>query len=562
MGFGLRSSFMITLLFGMLFAIVYMVGFFFQWGIWLMLAFSLLILGIQYLISPYIIGWIYRIDWMPLDQFKSKYPHLGTLVDYHVREHGIKPPRLGIIHDGNPNAFTFGHHKNNARVVLTDGILKHLNKKEQSAVFAHEMGHVVHSDFIIMVLVSAVPVLFYTIARWAFFTARFSSFRSRDDEGSYLALAMYAVGALAYLAYIFGYFISLVVSRYREYYADEHAGEVLKNPNALSTALVKIAYGLLESADKKSESNKSAVHSLRGLGIYNKRDAKKLALASVGPTGGFTKENVEAAAAWDLHNPWAKYYQVLSTHPLPAKRILALNKQCAEFNVTPEIDLSKTKQRAEEQAGKSLGDEFLTDLFFLWLPSLILLSLLGLTIAWVLNLFIGFSGFLFSLDILMFWGIGFMLMGLGVIVRTAFKYKTGFKPYTVAELVSNVKVSPIRPVPAIIRGKIIGRGIPGLFYSEDLFFQDQTGLMYVDYSFGLRIVDFFWGLIKAGRIVGQDVEITGWYRRAPSPFIQISSFISQDGKRHKNYQKIMSYLGSIIYFLIGLLLVWLAIAVF
>ncbi|GAH36118.1 unnamed protein product, partial [marine sediment metagenome] len=57
---------------------------------------------------------------------------------------------MGLIDDGNPNAFTFGHHKNNARVVITSGILQHLNKKEQASVVAHEMGHVVHSDFIIM----------------------------------------------------------------------------------------------------------------------------------------------------------------------------------------------------------------------------------------------------------------------------------------------------------------------------------------------------------------------------------------------------------------------------
>jgi Zn-dependent protease with chaperone function len=558
MGFGLRSTFMITLLFGMLFAIVMMIGYWFNWGLPLMLIVTLLILGLQYLISPYIVGWIYRIDWIPLDVFKQQYPHLGELVNVHVRKHGIKPPRLGIIHDGNPNAFTFGHHKNNARLVITDGILQHLNKKEQAAVFAHEFGHIVHSDFIIMVLVSAIPVLFYVIARWAFWTGRYTVGRSRDDEGSYVGLALFAVGVLAYIAYILGYFISLVVSRYREYYADEHSGEVLENPNYLSTALVKIAYGLLEAQDRKSEANKSTIHSLRGLGIYNKKDAKKLALSSVGSTGSFSKENVVAAAAWDLHNPWAKYYQILSTHPLPAKRILALNKQCAQFNVKPEIDLTETKQRAEEQAGKSLWDEFLTDIFWLWLPSIIFWGFVAFTIAWVVYFVLTGYTALFGLNLLLVWGIAFVLMGFGAIARTVFKYRTGFQPYTVADLVTNVKVSPIRPVPAIIRGKIIGRGIPGLFYSEDLFFQDDTGLLYVDYNFGLRIVDFFWGLIKADKIVGMEVEITGWYRRAPSPYIQISSFITQDGKRRKNYQKMLTYLSSIIYFLVSVLLFWLA----
>jgi len=56
---------------------------------------------------------------------------------------------------------------------------------------------------------------------------------------------------------------------------------------------------------------------------------------------------------------------------------------------------------------------------------------------------------------------------------------------------TNIKVSPIRAVPAIIEGKIVGKGIPGYYFGEDLYFQDNTGLMYIDYRFGFSLVDFF-----------------------------------------------------------------------
>ena len=52
-----------------------------------------------------------------------------------------------------------------------------------------------------------------------------------------------------------------MVSRIREYYADEHAGALTENPNALSTALVKIAYGLLIDAQYE-EKQKSRVRAL------------------------------------------------------------------------------------------------------------------------------------------------------------------------------------------------------------------------------------------------------------------------------------------------------------
>ncbi len=561
MGYKIRSGFMLFFLFALLFAIIYVIGWWFNWGLWFMLILTIGIIGFQYLISPYIIGWIYRIDWIPFDQYKSQYPHLAEVVEAHMRKFHIRTPRMGLINDGNPNAFTFGHHKNNSRVVITSGILKHLNKKEQASVVAHEMGHVVHSDFIVMTLASAIPVLLYVVARWCFFAGR-STTRGRSEKGGYFGLALLVIGVLSYFAYYFGYLITLLISRFREYYADENSAEMMENPNYLSTALVKIAYGLLEAQDKTSEMYKSKVHTLRSLGIYNKKDAKKLALASVGSSGGFSQENIEAAAAWDLHNPWAKYYQVFSTHPLPAKRILALNKRCAEFNVIPEIDLSKTKERAEEQAGKSLWDQFLADLFWLWLPSLVFISCVGFTILWIINLIFNYSTFLLGINILFFWAIGFYLMGLAVIVRTLYKYRGSFQPYTIAELVTNVKVSPIRPVATVLQGKIIGRGIPGLWYSEDLVVQDETGLITVDYRFGLRIVDFFWAIMRVDELIGQNVQVYGWYRRAPTPYVQVNYILTESGRKFKNYSKHVTYLSSIIYFGIGLLLFWLAFNIF
>ncbi len=561
MGYKIRSGFMLFFLFALLFAIINMIGWWLNWSLWFMIAITLAIIGFQYLISPYIIGWIYRIDWIPFDQYKSQYPHLAEVVEAHMRKFHIRTPRMGLIDDGNPNAFTFGHHKNNSRVVITSGILQHLNKKEQASVVAHEMGHVVHSDFIIMTLASAIPVLLYVVARWCFFAGR-STTRGRSEKGGYIGLVLLVIGVLSYFAYYFGYLITLLISRFREYYADENSAEMMENPNYLSTALVKIAYGLLEAQDKTSEMYKSKVHTLRSLGIYNKKDAKKLALASVGASGGFSQENIEAAAAWDLHNPWAKYYQVFSTHPLPAKRILALNKRCAEFNVKPEIDLSRTKERAEEQAGKSLWDQFLADLFWLWLPSLVFISCVGFTILWIINLIFSYSTLLLGINILFFWAIGFYLMGLAVIARTLYKYRGSFQPYTIAELVTNVKVSPIRPVATVLQGKIIGRGIPGLWYSEDLVVQDETGLITVDYRFGLRIVDFFWAIMRVDELIGQNVQISGWYRRAPTPYVQVNYILTESGRKFKNYSKHVTYLSSIIYFGIGLLLFWLAFNIF
>ena len=518
-----------------------------------MVALTIAIVLFQYGISPLIINWLYRIDWIPYEQFAAEFPHLADSLDKVVAYNRIKMPRLGIIrNDFNPNAFTFGYTKNSARVVITDGILKYLNKKEQNAVFSHELGHVVHNDFTLMTLVFAVPLVLLTIARWAFYTSWFS--RSRDKEGAILGLVLIAIAILSYIAYFIGYLISLMVSRIREYYADEHAGELTENPNALSTALVKIAYGLLIDAQYE-EKQKSRVRALKGIGIFDPKSAVSFAAASMNSSGRYSQDAIQAAASWDLFNPWAKYYQMFSTHPLPAKRILRLNNQCELYGIKPELDFSKAKQIRREQAGKSMMDEFLVDVAVKFLPILIFIALIGMTIVWIFGA-VGFSNILintFTLsNLLLFWAVGFYLIGFGSLIKTQFVYKSGFEPKNVVELVTNIKVSPIRTIPAVMEGTIIGRGIPGYYFGADLYLQDSTGLMYIDYRFGLGIIDFFFAIFRVKKLVGQRVRIKGWYRRGPIPYIQVDTIESESGGRHRNYSKHLRYIWPVLAFVLGI----------
>jgi Zn-dependent protease with chaperone function len=508
------------------------------------------------LISPLLIGWIYRIEWIPYDDFRVQFPHLAEAVDKVVEIRGIKRPKMGIIRDGNPNAFTFGWTKNSARIVITTGILEYLDYNEQKAVVSHELGHVVHNDFILMTIVFAIPLVLLTIARWAFYASWFSGGGSREKEGSYLKLALLAIAFLSYIAYFIGYLISLIVSRIREYYADEHAAELTENPNLLATALVKIAYGLLIDA-KYEEKKKSSVRALRSLGIFDPSSAASFAVSSMGRSGGFSKDTIQAAAGWDLFNPWAKYYQLFSTHPLPAKRIMRLNEQCATYGIIPEIDFSKAKQIKVEHAGKSMMDEFLVDVAVKFLPIIIFIALIGATIFWIFAAAgivpISINTLSFS-NLLLLWAIGFYLIGFGSLIKTKFVYKSGFEPKTIQELVTNIKVSPIRTVPAVIEGRAVGRGIPGFFLSEDLYLQDPTGLMYIDYRFGLRIVDFFFAIARVKKVIGQRIRIKGWYRRGPIPYIQVDTIETERGKRYRNYAKHMTYFWAVLAFIIGLVI--------
>jgi Zn-dependent protease with chaperone function len=567
MGLKLASTLAIMFLFALIYAVVFTIGVWFLpnnlFGLLLMIAFTILIVLFQYGIGPVFINWMYKIEWIPYEDFTRQYPHLADVIDKVVAIQEIKPPRMGIIHDMNPQAFTFGYTKNSARLVITDGILHYLDEHEQRAVVAHELGHIVHNDFILMTVVFAIPLILLTIARWSYYAVRFSSLRkSRDnDAGSYIFLALIGVAIVSYISYYIGFLISLFVSRIREYFADQHAAELTEDPNLLSTALIKIAYGLLATGTEAEikEKRKSSVRGLRGLGIFDPKKAASVAAQSMDNNGRISKSVVEAAAGWDLFNPWAKYFQIFSSHPLTAKRIQRLNEQCATYGVPVEYDLSGARKIKEQQVGKSMIGEFITDLFIKKLPSIIFVILIALTVVWLF----GFYGFLeietitTINNLILLWAIGFITMGFGAIGRTSFMYRSGFEPNNVVELITTINVSPVRPRPSIIEGKIIGKGIAGYWLSEDLYFKDNTGLMYIDYRFGLRLMDFWWALRRADQLVGQNVRIQGWYRRGPGPYFQVDTIWTQEGRRFRNYSKHMTYILAVIFFIIGAFLFYL-----
>ena len=58
------------------------------------------------------------------------------------------------------------------------------------------------------------------------------------------------------------------------------------------------------------------------------------------------------AMKWDLWNPWATFYELNSTHPLTAKRLLHLSRQSEEFGEEPYITFNLSKP-------ESYWDEFI-----------------------------------------------------------------------------------------------------------------------------------------------------------------------------------------------------------
>jgi heat shock protein HtpX len=135
--------------------------------------------------------------------------------------------------------------------------------------------------------------------------------------------------------------------------------------------------------------------------------------------------------------------------------------------------------------------------------------------------------------------IGLPVLGLGVgsLIKTMLVYRGDhFAPLSITGLLHKVKVSNIRPVPARLRGTIIGKGVPGLIWSEDFVMRDGTGILFLDYRQPLRIWEWLFGLFRAGDFTGKPVEVVGWFRRAPVPYLELKS-ITVDGVTRNSYAR-------------------------
>lgn len=132
-------------------------------------------------------------------------PWLQSMLAESSKKLAIACPKVGVVEDLRPNAFTIGYGRG-ATVVFSMGLLNLLDKEEVAAVALHELAHIKHNDLFFKTVTSAlVAISFFNPV--AFITAS-------------------------------------VAQRRREMFADEGAVVLLEHPYALSSALTKICSSL------------------------------------------------------------------------------------------------------------------------------------------------------------------------------------------------------------------------------------------------------------------------------------------------------------------------------
>ena len=152
----------------------------------------------------------------------------------------VPMPRVFIINDPSPNAFATGLKPEKAAVAVTTGLLDRLSREEVEGVIAHEVAHIKNYDVrlstVTLALVSVIAIMSDIGSRMLFFR---SVGGRRDNNQNPIFLIVGLV--LLILAPIIATLINLAISRNREFLADASGAELTRNPEALASALEKIA---------------------------------------------------------------------------------------------------------------------------------------------------------------------------------------------------------------------------------------------------------------------------------------------------------------------------------
>lgn len=138
---------------------------------------------------------------------------------------GLPNPRIYVVDDDVPNAFTAGRSPRHAVVAVTTGLLAQLNRIELEAVLAHELSHVKNHDAMVSTLAVTTVGLPALVADRAL--------RSSPSVGM-LLLPLAALAARL---------IRLVVNPRREVLADVTGVSLTRYPPGLITALEKVQAG-------------------------------------------------------------------------------------------------------------------------------------------------------------------------------------------------------------------------------------------------------------------------------------------------------------------------------
>ena len=183
-------------------------------------------------------------------------PELHGMIDRLCAMADMPKPRVAIAYTDLPNAFATGRSPSRAVVCVTTGILDRLTAEELEGVLAHELSHVAHRDVLVMTLASSAGIVAGMITQGAQYGAIFGGRRDREGGAPFWLVAL----VVSLVVYAVSFFLTRLLSRYRELCADRAGAFLTQKPSALASALQKITgeIAAIPSRDLRSAQSMNA----------------------------------------------------------------------------------------------------------------------------------------------------------------------------------------------------------------------------------------------------------------------------------------------------------------
>jgi Zn-dependent protease with chaperone function len=356
---------------------------------------------------------------------------------------------------------------------------------------------------------------------------------------------------VAYLGYLVSQLLVLALSRARESTADHWSCEITGDGQALATGLVKIAYGMGEvraaqsaqvaalkeqgkrgrRAAERLQRQHQRANALGVLGISDPRQANATATIM---QAGLPEDVVRGAMRWEILNPWGRLLEKLSTHPLTARRIDDLAHSGLPGAPTGWGDVTGMTAEAGAPGARK---HFAFDVLVMLAPYAAVAAAVGA----------------FGAMSRLGGALALLVAGALFFGKQLVRYPTQFAVVDrVTSLLTRIDASPMRGIPVNVTGTVIGRGMPGYVLSADLVVQDASGFLTLLYRQPLPFWGGLFALFKAQRFQGQPVQVRGWYRRGPGPYLEIKDVLAADGTRTRCWEWVVRYAGAVVLVLVGL----------
>lgn len=179
-------------------------------------------------------------------------PQLKTIVSSLAQKAGLPIPKIYLIKDDSPNAFSIGHTSTKSGIVVTTGLLDALNQDELAAVIAHELSHIQRQDTLIATVSATIAGFFSGLANTASWKKLFDDKNTVEDKINPTLMRIFGPVAAG--------LIKISISGSKEFIADNDGAKLCGNPQALASALEKIEMSKTNKVFTKAELLPATAH--------------------------------------------------------------------------------------------------------------------------------------------------------------------------------------------------------------------------------------------------------------------------------------------------------------